>query len=84
MPQDNGAKVFTCFFILLGLMLMGYFFIVLGQMIVDGDQQMRAAHEYRIDGLMNKITRIRTQSLTALREKWSLDIAGLQSKSQSR
>ena len=73
MPPDNGAKVFTCFFILLGLILVGYFFIVLGQMIIDGDQQMRATHEYRLEGIMNRITTIRAQSFAALSEKLSLD-----------
>jgi hypothetical protein len=62
--------MFTSAFILLGLVLIGYFFIVVGQMVVDSDQYMREKYEKRAMKMMSKMTKIRTKSLSVLRQKW--------------
>jgi len=68
-PKTNASKLFTCFFILLGLILIGYFMVIMGEIIIDNDQRMRAMHRTRILTFMDKISAIRISAFNHIKKK---------------
>lgn len=71
-PYTQHSKIFACFFIMLGLVLVGYFMTIVGQAIIENEKRMRSKHQKRVTSALTKIAQQRFQSFNhKFRSKFS-------------
>lgn len=54
-PHHREARVFTCFFITLGVCIIGYCLGIMSNVIVDADSQLKSTHRTRTSRLLSQL-----------------------------
>ena len=68
-PPTQESKIFQCFYILLGVALTGYLYVIISDIVVDNSQRMKRKHDNRVMKIVTKIAKIKSKTLSHLMGK---------------